>query len=56
MNQDVLLPSSLNLPFVEDLYAQFHRDPASVVASMATMIRYTSRMHLDPVDPVAIGR
>jgi hypothetical protein len=33
-----------------------HRDPASVVASMATMIAYTARMHLDPVDPVAIGR
>lgn len=33
-----------------------HRDPASVVASMATMIAYTSRLQLDPVDPVAIGR
>ncbi|MGZ4726956.1 MAG: sulfotransferase family protein [Acidimicrobiales bacterium] len=33
-----------------------HRDPASVVASMATMIAYTARMHLDPVDPVGIGR
>ena len=32
-----------------------HRDPASVVASMATMIAYTARMHLDPVDPVRIG-
>ncbi|MGZ4715553.1 MAG: sulfotransferase family protein, partial [Acidimicrobiales bacterium] len=32
-----------------------HRDPASVVASMATMIAYTARMHLDPVDPVGIG-
>jgi hypothetical protein len=33
-----------------------HRDPASVVASMATMIAYMSRLSLDPVDPVAIGR
>ena len=32
-----------------------HRDPASVVASMATMIAYTSRLSLDPVDPVGIG-
>ena len=33
-----------------------HRDPVSVVASMATMIAYTARMQLDPIDPVAIGR
>ena len=32
-----------------------HRDPASVVASMATMIAYTARLQLDPVDPVRIG-
>jgi hypothetical protein len=32
-----------------------HRDPVSVVASMSTMLAYTSRLHLDPVDPVAIG-
>jgi hypothetical protein len=32
-----------------------HRDPASVVASMATMIAYTARLSLDPVDPVRIG-
>jgi len=32
-----------------------HRDPVSVIASMATMIAYTARMHLDPVDPVRIG-
>jgi hypothetical protein len=32
-----------------------HRDPVSVVASMATMIAYTSRMNLDPIDVTAIG-
>jgi hypothetical protein len=32
-----------------------HRDPVSVVASMATMIAYTSRMNLDPIDVPAIG-
>ncbi len=32
-----------------------HRDPVSVTASMSTMIAYTCRLHLDPVDPVAIG-
>jgi len=32
-----------------------HRDPVSVIASMATMLAYTARMHLDPVDPVRIG-
>jgi len=33
-----------------------HRDPASVVVSLATMIAYTARMHRSPVDPVALGR
>lgn len=33
-----------------------HRDPVAVTASMATMLAYTSRMQLGPVDPVAIGR
>ncbi|WP_208029670.1 sulfotransferase family protein [Rhabdothermincola sediminis] len=33
-----------------------HRDPVSVTASMATMIAYTARLHLERVDPVAIGR
>jgi hypothetical protein len=32
-----------------------HRDPVSVIASMDTMLAYTARMHLDPVDPVRIG-
>ena len=33
-----------------------HRDPVSVIASMDTMLAYTARMHLDPVDPVRIGQ
>lgn len=32
-----------------------HRDPVAVTTSMVTMIAYTSRMQLDPVDPHAIG-
>ncbi|HTR71567.1 MAG TPA: sulfotransferase [Mycobacteriales bacterium] len=32
-----------------------HRDPCSVVVSMATMVAYTARMHTDTPDPVAIG-
>ncbi len=41
--------------FPDATFVVTHRDPASVVASMATMIAYTARMHLDPVDPVTIG-
>ena len=33
-----------------------HRDPGDVVVSMATMIAYVSRVHLDAPDPVALGR
>jgi hypothetical protein len=33
-----------------------HRDPVAVTLSMATMISYTARLHLDSVDPRAIGR
>ena len=32
-----------------------HRDPVAVTASMATMLCYTSRMQVDPVDPTYIG-
>ena len=32
-----------------------HRDPISVTVSMATMISYSARLSLDPVDPVAIS-
>jgi hypothetical protein len=33
-----------------------HREPASVVVSLATMVAYTARLHADPVDPQMIGR
>lgn len=33
-----------------------HRELVDVVVSMATMIAYTARMHVDPVEPEAIGR
>ena len=33
-----------------------HRDPGDVVVSMTTMIAYSARMHLEVVDPVALGR
>jgi hypothetical protein len=32
-----------------------HRDPVSVMVSMATMVSYSARTSLSPVDPVAIG-
>jgi len=33
-----------------------HRDPVSVTASMGTMVAYTARLALDPVEPDVIGR
>lgn len=32
-----------------------HRDPVAVTTSMVTMVAYTQRLQLDPVDPVAVG-
>jgi hypothetical protein len=32
-----------------------HREPVAVTVSMSTMIAYTCRLHLDPVDPVRLG-
>lgn len=32
-----------------------HRDPVSVMVSMSTMVSYSARTSLDPVDPVAIS-
>ncbi len=42
--------------FPDATFVVTHRDPASVTVSMATMIAYVSRMAVDPVDPLAIGR
>lgn len=33
-----------------------HRDPGDVVVSMATMLAYAARVHVESPDPVAIGR
>ncbi len=33
-----------------------HRDPGDVVVSMTTMIAYSARLHLEVVDPPALGR
>ena len=33
-----------------------HRDPIDVVVSMTTMIAYTARMHVQPVDAAKLGR
>lgn len=32
-----------------------HRDPVSVTSSLCTLLTYTARLALDPVDPVRIG-
>ena len=42
--------------FPDATFVVTHRDPASVTVSMATMIAYTSRMAVERIDPVAIGR
>jgi hypothetical protein len=42
--------------FPDATYVVTHRDPTSVTVSMATMIAYTSRMAVERVDSVAIGR
>jgi hypothetical protein len=33
-----------------------HRDPVAVTASVCTMLAYTARLRLDPLDPAAISR
>jgi hypothetical protein len=42
--------------FPDATFVVTHRDPASVMVSMATMIAYTSRMAVEHIDPPAIGR
>ena len=46
----------LNAVFPDARIVLTHRDPSAVVVSLATMISYSARMHLDRVDPVALGR
>ncbi len=42
--------------FPDATFVVTHRDPAPVTVSMATMVAYTSRMSVEHVDPLAIGR
>jgi len=42
--------------FPDATFVVTHRDPAPVTVSMATMVAYTSRMSVEHIDPVAIGR
>lgn len=49
------------LPVLEEVFPGLttivtHRDPVSVVVSMATMVAYTARMHRSPVPASRIGR
>jgi len=46
----------LSTVFPDATFVVTHRDPMAVVTSMATMLAYTARMSLDPVDPIALGR
>jgi hypothetical protein len=41
--------------FPDATIAICHRDPVAVTASVTTMLAYSSRMHTDHVDPVAVG-
>ncbi len=42
--------------FPDATFVVTHRDPASVTVSLATLVAYTSRMAVDRVDPLSIGR
>jgi hypothetical protein len=46
---------TLRTVFPDAVVLATHRDPVSVTASMCTMITYTARLHLQSVDPVALG-
>ena len=46
----------LDTAFPDATVVLTHRDPGDVIVSMTTMIAYSARMHLEVVDPVALGR
>ncbi len=46
----------LRAAFPDATVVMTHRDPGDVIVSMTTMIAYSARLHLEVVDPVAIGR
>jgi hypothetical protein len=41
--------------FPDATFVVTHRDPVSVTASLTTMMTYTARMFLDPIDPQRVG-
>ena len=47
---------ALSRVFPDATFVVTHRDPGDVLVSMATMIAYVSRVHLERPDPVALGR
>ena len=46
---------ALSTVFPDATFVVTHRDPVSVTLSTATMLTYSARTRLDPVDPVRIG-
>ena len=46
---------ALNRVFADATFVLPHRDPISIVASLATMLSYAARMSRDPVVPAQIG-
>lgn len=46
----------LSTVFPDATFLVTHRDPGDVLVSMATMVAYASRVHLEAPDPVALGR
>jgi hypothetical protein len=46
----------LSTVFPDATFVITHRDPGDVLVSMATMIAYTARVHLEDPDPLALGR
>ena len=45
----------LSTVFPDATFVVTHRDPVSVTLSTSTMLTYSARMRLDPVDPVRVG-
>jgi hypothetical protein len=45
----------LSTVFPDATFVLTHRDPGDVTVSMITMLAYAARMHLAPVDPLAIS-
>lgn len=46
---------ALQATFPDATFVVTHRDPLAVTVSLATMVTYTARLHLERVDPLAFG-